>query len=188
MIMFDINHIVQPNKFSKEGLDHINISSKSLTRLGKMLDPSYGKVIYYPGIGKFSSVLNLWYWVMSDPLDDSLRNLSGHKLTNKIKSINTKRVYHFKAIIAYATYLKLKEYPDILEEIRTLRDDIVFLSYYTPPHSLVRVTSAYAKVIVEIISEVVKQIKLDKTEPDFISLTTRGISTNNYFLYSLKGN
>lgn len=183
--MYDISNITQPNKFNKEGLDHINISSKSLTRLGKMFDPSYGKVIYYPGIGKFSSVQNLWYWVMSDPLDDTLRHLSGHKLAAKAKTLHTRRVYHFKAIIAYGTYLKLKEYPDIIDEIKTLKNDLTLLSYYTPTHSVVRVTSAYAKVIVEIIDEVINQIKLNKEEPDFTSLTTRGISTDNYYLYSL---
>lgn len=171
-----------PNAFNDEGVDHINISGQSQTHLGKLLDPSYLKVIHYPHIGKFNSVLNLWYWLKTDNLDDQLRNLTGVKLKNRI--INTtgqKKVHNFKSIIGHATYIKLKEYPHIIRDLKNLPESVQFISYYTPKGSAVRMCSKYAPIIVEIINVIKKAVDQDK-EPDFKSLNTCKSSEGFYYL------
>ena len=124
-----MRNFYHPNSLLEEGVDHINISSQSKTHLGKLLDPSYFKVIRYPCIGKFNSVLNLWYWLKSEEMDDRLRSYTGVKL----KSIaprppSYKNVTNFKAIIAYATYLKLKDYPSAMKDLKEFGESMQFAS------------------------------------------------------------
>ena len=171
-----------PNSFLKEGEDHINISSQSLTQIGLLLDPSYYKVIDYPHIGKFSSVLNLWYWLKTFPLDDSLRKLSGLRLKNRMSGkCPTRNISNFKAIIAQATYMKLLSYPNTVAQFKALPSDCVFLSYYIPKGSSLRICSSYASIVVEIATLLKKAIDTG-VEPDFTSLMTRGHTSEMSFL------
>lgn len=171
-----------PNSYSDEGVDHINISGQSATRLGKLLDPSYLKVIHYPHIGKFNSVLNLWYWLKATNMDDQLRKLTGVKLKNRIADNEGQaKVHNFRSIIAYATYLKLQEYPHILKDLRTLPKGVEFVSYYTPKGSAVRMCSNYAPVVVEIV-RMIKEALDRGEEPDFGLLNTRDSAEGFYYL------
>ena len=166
-MLLDYNH---PNAFTQEGVDHINISARSGTRLGKLLDPSYFKTLHYPHIGKFGSVMNLWYWLRTDRACDVLRRAAGDKLR---RYMHTHRcdsyIPNFRAIIALATYDKIKAYPDSLEEMRKLSPQIPFVSYYTPQATVLRVCSNYANVIVPI-AEMIRHAVLANEEPDFSSL------------------
>jgi hypothetical protein len=163
----DYNH---PNAFVQEGVDHINISARSTTRLGKVFDPSYFKAVSYPHIGKFGSVMNLWYWLRSDPVSDVLRRATGEKLRKHLLEQKCNAyVPNFRAIIAVATYEKIKSYPDTIEEIKRLSVDIPFVSYYTPQSSMLRVCSNYANVMVPI-AEMIREALLKGVEPDFTTL------------------
>lgn len=165
----NFNH---PNSFGKEGVDHINISNTSKTQLGRVLDPSYYKTFTYPHLGGFKSVLNLWCWLKTEPLDDSIRKLTGHHLKSRLRGTSC-AVIHFKAIIAVATYEKLKSYPALIKQLKRLPDDVQFVSYYHPSGSAVRLCSGYAAVITEIANVIRQEIKTGR-EPDFTSLATRG--------------
>jgi len=162
-----------PNDFGKEGEDHINISIQSETRIGKVCDPAYLKVINYPYVGKFNSVSSLWYWVRSENLDDNIRNLTGAKLKAYADQANlhTNYVPNFKAIIAYATWLKIRSYPDVIKAIKNLDDDIKLLSYHVVKSSGLRVRTRYADLMISICDELFKAIKEDR-EPDFNKFVT----------------
>lgn len=172
-----------PNSFGEEGVDHINISGAALTPLGKVLDPSYRKQLIYPHIGKFGSVLNLWHWLKSDPLDDTLRKLAGRKLRDYLRENKgyARHVPNFKAIIATATYHKLKDYPLLLAELRDLSPETEFLSYYSPNGSAVRMCSSYATVVNEI-AKVIKAELEKGHEPDFSILRTPCHNSGLYYL------
>lgn len=165
----NFNH---PNSFGKEGVDHINISNSSKTQLGRVLDPSYYKTFAYPHLGSFKSVLNLWCWLKTDPLDDSIRKLTGYHLKNRLKETNS-AVTHFKAIVAVATYEKLKSYPALIRDLKRLPDSVQFISYYYPSGSAVRLCSGYAAIVTEIANVLRDELKKG-VEPDFTLLTTRG--------------
>ena len=155
--------LYHPNSFLEEGVDHINISNQSKIHLGKLLDPSYFKVINYPHIGKFNSVLNLWYWLKSGSLDDRLRFYTGVNL--KTVALNTachNKVTNFRAIIAYATYLKIKDYPTAIRDLRAFNEEMQFASYYVPRGTMVRMCSGYAALIVDVADFIRSQIVKDE--------------------------
>ena len=162
------NYYNFPNNFKKEGEDHINISLQSETRLGKLLDPGYVKTFNYKFIGKFSSVMSLWYWVRASDLDDNIRRLTGRQLKSyaESKGIFKEFVPNFKAIIAVATWNKLRQYPFIIKEIKELDPNIKLLSYHVIKASNLRVCTNYAGLIIEIANELFAAIREDR-QPDF---------------------
>lgn len=157
-----------PNNAKKEGEDHINISIQSETRLGKLLDPAYLKTINYRYVGKFNSVLSLWYWVRSGTLDDNFRRLTGQKLKMfaEANGVFGNYVPNFKAIIAKATWIKVKGYPNLLKEIKELDAGVKFYSYHVVKSSGLRICTNYAAMIIEVVEEIVKAVKEDR-EPNF---------------------
>ena len=157
-----------PNSFKKEGEDHININLQSNTTIGLLLTPEYIKVINYPHLGKFSSVLSLWYWVRSQNKDDRIRRMVGNELKSYAEKNKLYKNYvsNFKAIMAKATWIKVKAYPSIIEEIRKLGPDIKLLSYYVVKSSEVRITTKYAEFIISVGNEIIDAVKNDR-EPNF---------------------
>ena len=157
-----------PNNFGDEGVDHINISIQSSTRIGKILDPVYLKSITYNHVGKFSSVLSLWHWIRSSDLDDNYRRLSGNELKSYAEANGSFGNYvpNFKAIIGLATWLKVKSYPYILRDIKELPDNIQILSYSVVKSSNLRICTNYAAIIIGIAKEIIAAVKEDR-EPDF---------------------
>ena len=157
-----------PNKFGKEGDDHINISIQSETRLGKIFDPAYLKVINYKHIGKFNSVMSLWYWIRSSTLDDTIRRLTGRNLKTfaEANGVFNKFVPNFKAIIGQATWNKIKSYPDIIKEIKNLDEKKTLVSYHIVKSSGLRIATSYAALIIDIAELIIKAVKEGK-EPDF---------------------
>lgn len=157
-----------PNNFGKEGVDHINISIQSETRLGKIFDPAYLKVISYKHIGKFNSVMSLWYWIRSSDLDDTIRRLTGRNLKTyaEANGVFNKFVPNFKAIVAQATWNKIRSYPGILKEIKELDPNIKLISYHIVKSSGLRIATSYAALIIDIVEVIIKAVKEGK-EPDF---------------------
>lgn len=162
------NYFHRPNNFGVEGKDHINISIHSNAYLGRLLDPSYLKTINYRHIGKFSSVLSLWYWVRSKNLDDALRKLHGVKLKKYLEDNPSISSYvpNFKAIVGVATWIKVKQYPAMLKEIKELDSSIKLLSYSLVKSSELRVCTNYANVIIDIGNEIISAVKEDRV-PNF---------------------
>ena len=171
-----------PNQYGKEGVDHINISPLSECWMGKLIDPSYLKTVNYPEIGKFGSVTNLWYWLRSDPPMDAFRRASGVKLRMLLnEGLATAYTPNFRAIIAWATYEKLKAYSRDLAELKRLPESVTFLSYYIPDSTSLRVCSNYANVMVPIIDLIRKSLR-EGVEPDFASMLPDDADTSYCFL------
>lgn len=171
-----------PNLFDKEGQDHINICLTSESQLGKLLDPSYHRTVNYPHIGKFGSVLNLWYWLKYVPTDDRFRT-ADYKNLHKIaisEDLAGSYVPNFKAIIAYATYLKLIAYPDILKEIRK-GPEKPLLCYHYPRKCSTRVCNGYASVVVPICEYLIKSVREERV-PDFKDLIVNQNQANLCYL------
>lgn len=159
----------RPNNFGVEGEDHINININSKTRLGMLFDPSYRKGLTYPFIGNFKSVSSLWYWIKSRTLDDRIRNLYGIKLMQFVRE--NKQALHpgvpnFRAIIGYATWLKVQSDPKALVHIQQLPPEIKLLSYHTLSSSKLRICSNYADVIIDVCAEIIDAVKQER-EPQF---------------------
>lgn len=158
----------KPNNFGPEGVDHININAQSNLMIGKMLDPVYVSVFHYKHIGRFASVMGLWYWLRSEDQDDVYRQLVAYRLKRYADSKSSRGNYvpNFKAIIAKATWMKIKDNRLLREEIKKLDPTIALISYYSIKSSNVRICTNYAYVIVDIATEMIKAVKEDR-EPDF---------------------
>lgn len=173
----------KPNRFKAEGIDHVNISVLSNNKLGRFLDPGYCINIDYPSIGKFRSILSLIYWLKSPDLDDKIRVLTGTKLNIYVreKSLKNKRLPNYPAILAFATWLKIKQRPDILEEIKNFPDDFTLLSYRVNAVSGIRIATGFAPRIVPIMEEIVLAVKEDR-EPNFDLFVTNSKEAGVYYL------
>ena len=177
-----------PNTFGEEGEDHINISTRSISQLGRLLDPDYVKSFSYPHIGVFSSVMSLWYWLRSPDMDDSLRKMTGTTLRQYSRNNRLDQVYtpNFRVVIGIATWLKVKEYTNILNEIKKMPKDTVFLAYHHVNGSQVRMTNNSASIIVPIAEEIFRAVH-EGREPDFSQMADRShLSGLSYLHGALK--
>lgn len=156
----------RPNDFGVEGVDHINVSLHSKSRLGKFLDPGYASFFEYPGLGKFRTILNLIYWLRDPSHNDNLRVCKRNTINSMMGKHNFKPLDNHKAISLYATYIRLLAREELVEEIKNLPDNISVLSYRIHADSGLRITTGYAIITIPIISELIKAIKEDR-EPDF---------------------
>lgn len=182
-----VSHLDQnfnrPNVYSAEGVDHLNVSVHSKYKLGRFLDPGYCITLDYPEVGKFRSVLTLMYWLKSSDLDDRIRKLSGNKLIVyvKEKQLGNKRLPNYAAILAFATWLKVKDRPDIQELIKQLPDDIQLLSYHTNKVTGIRISTGFAPKIVPITQEIIAAVKGNR-EPNFSRFVTDKQHVGNHYL------
>lgn len=172
-----------PNSYGDEGVDHVNISSSSEFHIGKIFEPSFLRVINYPLIGKFRSVSNLWVWLKVKPIDDRLRRVGVREVQKILTDPSRRDSYapNFKLIIAYATYLKIKDDATAIAEIKKIPKDTPILSYYIPKGSPIRICSNYADVIVPIVNEIIKAVQ-ENREPDFLLMSERGLSMGMHYL------
>lgn len=164
-----------PNSYGAEGEDHINISPHSEFYLGKVFEPSFLRVVQYPYIGKFRSVSNLWLWLKVKPIDDSLRRVGLREFQRILVKHRNTYVPNFRLIIAHATWLKIKNDPVAIKEIKKLPKKPPVLSYYIPKGSPMRVCSNYADIIVPIVTAIVDAVQAD-TDPDFNEFAERGLT------------
>lgn len=163
----------KPNLYGEEGEDHINISVSSQLKLGRLLDPGYCHNFEYPHIGSFKSILALGYWLRSKDLDDEIRMMKGRALKDYIAKheLSRRRIPNYVAIVANATWIRVQNRPDVIEEIKNLPEHVVILSYHIKQPSGLRITTPYASFIVPVINEIVRAIKAGES-PNFDQFVT----------------
>ena len=116
-----------------DGVDHLNISRYGATNLGRCLNLDHVRYWEHPVLGPFRSLNSLWFFLRSKHKVDAIRNLTGSEL----KTFVDKRcggfggpfVANFRAVILDSAYQRLKESPDILEELK--KSELPFDCYRT---------------------------------------------------------
>lgn len=157
------DHYLKPNSLGKEGVDHINVSYCSSSRLGRLLDPNYAKVVHLPEYGKFRSAVSLYYWIKTGRKDDRLRVLTRNKL---IRYITDNKLYINKSqeptndIIDRVTMIKLENYPDLLEQFISLPRTTIFTSYIINKNTGLRVVTSYAKPILNTVKRLHNRLSM----------------------------
>lgn len=117
---------------SLDGVDHLNIYSKALTKLGRFLtNPAKFPFYFYPLRMHFNSVEHLWFWLATENVDilqiDSPFNIKPFIKTNKVP-LKT-NVPNFKKTIVEAYVFKLYTAPDhIFKEFK--ESTLPFQHYY----------------------------------------------------------
>jgi hypothetical protein len=91
------------------------------------------------------------------------------------------RVPNLKAIIGYATWIKVKGYPEILKYIKEELGDKPFVSYYPAHKGQAKVDHNYKFMVTSIAAIIVDAVRNDK-EPDFTPLMNIQGDVGQYYL------
>lgn len=95
-----------------EGIDHINIYSKSKFWLGRQLS-NFAKTPFECEHGKFQSVEGYWYWLNSGKIFDELKDMHGYDAKKFGKSLIKTPVENFDEYIKEAIRCKLRQHKNI---------------------------------------------------------------------------
>lgn len=102
-----------------DGIDHINVYSKSRTELGRLLSNFAFTPFHVYGWGDFASVEGFWYYITRK--DERLRHLYGYQAKKLGKDLPAEvewRESDFKSIIKEAITAKLMHNEEILDSLR----------------------------------------------------------------------
>lgn len=112
-----------------EGIDHINIYSKSKLWLGQELSNFTYRPIEIPEHGHFDSIEGYWYWLTCH--NDQLRTLSGFeakKVGRKSRGKDWCITAAFMGYIKQALRLKISSHPDLQTALK--ESTLPFTHYY----------------------------------------------------------
>lgn len=114
---------------TKDGVDHINIYSKSKTKLGRFLSNFAHTPINVEKYGSFESIEGLWYWLGTR--NNELRRLYGFwakKVGRESPNKITLPKSEFQSIIKSAIKQKINSYPKMKQEL--IYSTLPFKHYY----------------------------------------------------------
>lgn len=115
-----------------EGVDHINVYSKSRTDLGRLLSNFHHRPFTHYQHGDFASVEAYWYWLGTGKKHEHLRPLSGYAAKLKGKDLARCPVENFESHIKKALLSSIEQN----ENVRTLLKDshLPLTHYYVYGH------------------------------------------------------
>lgn len=107
-----MSNMISPEE---DGLTHINVYSKSTTRLGHLLSNFAHTPFYHPKHGRFSSMEAYYYWLSTGMQYDYLKDLYGFKAKREGKKYEVMRHPKFQELLQGAVKLKIVQNKEILE-------------------------------------------------------------------------
>lgn len=111
-----------------DGVDFINTASSGDTPLGRALDINYHIRFQYQSTGWFASVGAVWFYLLADTQDESLRNLYGVSCRNIRERITPRHVEGFRTIIADATWAKINSNKHFVAAI--VKNELPYVCFY----------------------------------------------------------
>lgn len=111
-----------------EGKDHINIYSRSKTKLGVSLSNFALSPFVHPIHGLFNSVEGFYYWLSTGKSNDELRKLYGFRAKEEGKKYKVLPIENFDQQIAEAIEYKIEQNQYIKDEL--INSDLPFTHYY----------------------------------------------------------
>lgn len=169
----------RPNSYGKEGEDHVNISLQSDLPIGQFLDPSYSYQFTTDIGGRFKSVLNIIYFLRSEPLDDSIRFMSRKNLRLFVRNSKLRRMNNHLLVLLYYSYKKVMSNEIMVSNIKGLPDNVEVLSYRTDKRSKLRIANGNAGIIVPVMKEIISAVK-ESREPNFESFVEVGVVEDRF--------
>lgn len=120
-----------------DGIDHINIYSKSNNELGRLLSNFANTPFTHPVYGSFQSVEGFWYYYFTECKHEKLKELHGHKAKEYGRLLKNGNVLNRrsitcddKEIILEAIRLKLKQNRYILSMLIENKLPLTHYYYY----------------------------------------------------------
>ena len=117
-----------------DGVDHINIYTKSKTLLGRLLTNLHDCQFTVPGYGTFQSLEGFWYYYLTGCQHEEFHDKRGFDAKKSGKSVRYDRIdkegltEDQKSVILEAIRCKLRQNRDIL--LALARSDLPFAHYY----------------------------------------------------------
>lgn len=124
--MYDNNQSIY--KTEDDGKTHINIFSRSRSKLGKMLSNFYNADFTHPVFGKFANMECFWYYVKTGCRYEGLRNLPAYEAKIKGKQLPLVHIDNFMEIMKEGIRIKILSHNSILTLFR--RCKLPFDHYY----------------------------------------------------------
>lgn len=122
-------------KVINEGIDHINIYSRSTLLLGRQLSNFYYSPFKHPLYGEFLSMEGFYFWYLTGQVYDDLKQMYGYKAKeygNKLEPYRIDKLYGLDSDMIYdikeAIIYKLAYNPDIYEGLKN--STLKFTHYY----------------------------------------------------------
>jgi len=102
----------------QDGHTHINVYSRGLTDLGRMLAHFTFSPFVHPYYGPFNSMEGFWYYIKARKPEDALRTLHGWEAKELGKKLEHIRRPNFKELIVEANYHKVVQNPRLLAAMK----------------------------------------------------------------------
>lgn len=151
-----MNNPTERINFLEDGISHINTHSKTKSRLGSILSPSYdvGQPIHHPLLGHFRTVENAWWYLNTGGYRDKIRTMEPSKARLIAKLSESYQCDKFKELIRDMTILKLDANPHW--RIMVIENELPFEHYYVKGKGddRIMIRPSYSQMYVDILNDV----------------------------------
>jgi hypothetical protein len=132
-ITFKKTQPITKTTYDEEGVDHINISIKSNTKLGRFLSNRFKTPFTHPEFGEFQSIEGLWcflsYEIPNPAPEERVRKLQFNNTTKFVNILVKKKTEGFKNHIYETILSKIFTNVDMSKELTA--NKLPLLMYYT---------------------------------------------------------
>lgn len=154
-----------PKNWKEEGVDHINISTKSNTEIGRWLSMLYFREFKHPLLLNFNSLQHFNYYLLDADHRDELRTYEPtHNLKPHFGRVIRKKIPNHKALILQAMYFKILGSPIQIQ--RLIESELPFDGYIEIQATGIRSRYEEASWMVAGAEEIRAAFKADRN-PDF---------------------
>lgn len=151
----------------QDGLDHINVSNRGETELGRILTHTSKVPFKHKVFGRFCSMESFWFFINSAERDDRIRFMYGYTLKRFASKLTKVRVNNFRAIIMDSHYQRILQNPNMKSMI--VMSELPFDCYFTIEGSGERQRPKYFKWFTAGLEEI-RAALVEGREPDFTFL------------------
>lgn len=161
-------HEKRPNP-QEDDKTHINTHSKTKSKLGSVLSPSYetGEPLNHPILGHFRSVENGWHWLNTGGNRDRLRTMLPADARNLARLTDKYRCDKFRELILDLTIIKLRRNPHWWAKMAEC--DLPFDHYFVrgKGKEIMTVRPGHSDMYISILNEV-REIARGNKEHSFV--------------------
>lgn len=174
------------NSWVKDGVDHINVSRRGASQLGKALNLDYVRNWEHKVLGPFRSLNSLWFFLRAKNRSDKIRAIVGTGLRTFVDSECGgfgEHLPNFRAMILDSMYLRILDCPEIKAQM--IKSVLPFDSY-RENESGIRIRYDSTRWIIDGYEIIRKALKED-IEPDFSKIIGKTeVSAEELYLPILK--
>jgi len=113
---------------TNDGIDHINIYSRGVTKLGRALSNFARSPFIHSEYGEFESMEGFWYWIATNKKHDILRSLYGYQAKKVGMSFKRVEIEGFDSMMIEAIKMKIDQNKALRQAV--YNSTLPFTHYY----------------------------------------------------------